>query len=81
MNDCMFEFELELKELSVLLVVFGLVMAGALICSGAGLFEWDRMIHPPKKVNTDAMVSHTRKPFLTIFISDASFRVSTNRAG
>jgi hypothetical protein len=46
----------------------GALMAGWTICNGAGLLEWDKMIHPPRKLKTDAKVSQTRKLFLINFI-------------
>jgi hypothetical protein len=43
-------------------------MAGVLNCSGAGLLACARSAHPPRKLITDAIVSHTRIPLLSIFI-------------
>jgi hypothetical protein len=58
------EFELPVEGR----LVAGELNTGWPICSGAGLLECDRMTQPPRKVNTEAMVIHTRKLFLTIFI-------------
>jgi hypothetical protein len=64
-----FELEFWLKLDPVEGTVAGwALIAGWLICSGAGLLECERMIHPPRKLNTEAMVSHARKLFLTIFM-------------
>jgi hypothetical protein len=57
--------------LEVELVFAGELITGCPICNGAGLLECDRMIQPPRKLNTEAIVSQTRKLFLMIFIDRA----------
>ena len=48
-------------------------MAGWENCKGAGLLACANSIQPPKKLNTEAMVIHSRIPRLMIFIF-AAFR-------
>jgi hypothetical protein len=45
-------------------------MTGVLNCSGAGLLACASNAHPPRKLITDAIVSHTRMLLLIIFIVD-----------
>ena len=51
----------------------GALIAGWLYCKGAGLLACASKIQPPKKLNKEAIVIHTRIPRFNIFI-DAAFR-------